>query len=121
MLAVPCKIVKGKERSVGDEDHIEGAVADDDVVGLFNYALERTTAGTGGRGVVDAVDKDVFVGADHPVDVERRMDGFLDVGAIEVGLGEADRTRRRVLAKVMVRGYRGQVQVERRREAEHIP
>lgn len=42
LLAVPGEVVECEQRAVGDENHVEGSVADDDVVGLFDNFSQRT-------------------------------------------------------------------------------
>lgn len=79
---VPGHVLDAKEGSVGDEDHVEGAVADDDVVGLLDDVGQGVEGG--GFGGVAAVDEDLDGRAGCPGYVLWGVDGLLDVRAIKV-------------------------------------
>jgi len=99
--AVPRHVLDHEESAVGDEDVVEEAVADDDVVGAGDDGGEDGEAG--GRGGVGAVDEDVGRGAFGPVGVGWGVDGGLHVAAVEVD------------------GRAGREVVEGSREAEDVP
>lgn len=95
--AVPRHVLDHEEGAIGDEDHIEETVTNDDVVGAFDDAREDGDARwRRGVRVQDAV------GAFLPF-LDRGVDRLLDVGAVEVDLGAV-----------------GQV-VEGARETENVP
>lgn len=90
---IPRDILQGHEGAVGGEEEIQVADADDGVVCGFDDALEDAVLGgaeglvvQGGVCVVAAKAEDVGGGALHPV-CWRGVDGFLDVGSVEVDLG----------------------------------
>ena len=90
LVAVPGGVLQGEEGAVGREDVVEAADADDGVVGVLDDAAEGVVLGgrqrrvPAGAGV--AADEDLLGRALVPVDVGR-VDGVLDVGAVEVDLG----------------------------------
>jgi hypothetical protein len=43
LCAVPGQVLQGQKGAIEDKDHVESAVTDDDVVGLLDHPLERTT------------------------------------------------------------------------------
>ena len=95
--AVPGHVLDHEEGAVGNEDVVEQAVADEDVVRALDDA--REDGHPGGRGGVGGEDA---VGAFLPF-LLRRVDGGLHVAAVEVDVGA------------------GRHVVEGAREAEHVP
>ena len=79
--AVPCHILNHQKGTVGYEDVVQGAVANDGFVQTFDHAREDRKATR--RGAVTAVDKDVVIGTFHP-GLDGGVDGFLDVRTIEI-------------------------------------
>ena len=98
--AVPRHVLDGQEGAVGDEDHVEEAVADDGAVGALDDSGQDAEGGR--QRVVVVVDEHRLVCAFHPVDV-RSVDGGFDIGTVEVDLCSV-----------------GEV-VERPRETEDVP
>lgn len=80
-LATPSHVLYGQQRAVGDEHHVEGAVADDDVLGVVDDVGQGRARRR--RRAVRPVLEDAVL-AHLPVDVLRGVDGALDVGAVEV-------------------------------------
>ncbi len=98
LRVVPGHILNHKQSPIGEEDVVEEAVGDDDVVSAFDDGGEDGEAR--GRGGIGGVDEDVCGGAFLPVGVGRGVDGALHVAAVEVdacaggqvveGAGEAE-------------------------------
>ena len=96
-LAVPGHVLDGEEGAVGDDDHVEVAVGDEDAVRGLDDLGEDGLDGVGGEvafafgaaGVVAvyllAADEDGLGGAFGPGDGGGGVDGGFDVGAVEVG------------------------------------
>lgn len=80
--AIPRHILDHEQGAVSEEDIVEQAVADDDVIRAFDDGGEDAEAGGGGG--VGVVDEDGGVGAFHPVCVRGGVDGCLHVAAVEV-------------------------------------
>ena len=87
--AVPCHILNRHERAVGQDDHIEVAVADENAVrgldNLWQHELDRVSRGVAflfGAGISADEDAARTLG---PVDVLRRVDCGFHIRAIEVG------------------------------------
>jgi len=84
-LAAPGEVLDCQEGSVGDEDEIPRAVAEEDVLGGVDDAGEdRLGAGAGVLGQVGVVDEDGGGAAELPFVVDGRVDGGFDVGAVKV-------------------------------------
>lgn len=81
LLAQPRHVLDREERPVVDEYHVEETVADDSAGCALDDRREDREGG--GRRVVRAVYEDVGGSAFSPVG-GRRVDGLLDVGAVEV-------------------------------------
>ena len=83
--AVPRHVLDHEQGAVGDEDVIEGTVADDGLVEPLDHAGEDGEPAWG-RGVGPVPREDVVVGALHPFS-DWRVDGLLHVRAVEVDGG----------------------------------
>ena len=95
--AVPGHVLDGEEGPVGDDDHVQVRVGDQDPVRGFDdlgqHVLDRVHGEVPGpfgpAGVVaayfGAADNHGIEGADGPGDVGGRVDGGFDVGSVEVG------------------------------------
>lgn len=90
--AVPSHVLQHEQGAVGGEEVVEVADADDGVVGAFDDVLQDSVLGGAERVVRDALvvggaAEDVGGRALVPVGTDGGVDGFLDVGAVEVDSG----------------------------------
>ena len=97
LCAVPCHVLDGHEGSVGKQDEVEHAVADDGAVVLFDHTGKNAESGRQ-RGIVVKH----AVAALFPF-LDWSVDGLLDFGTVEVDGGAFREV------------------AEAAREAEHVP
>ena len=83
LSSAPGHILNHEHGAVGNQDHVEGGMADDGTRAALNDARERTSESSRWDAVVCAVDKHVDVCTLHPVDFGS-VDSVLDVCAVEV-------------------------------------
>lgn len=81
-LPTPRHVLDREQRAVGDQDHVEGAVADDDVLRPVDDPRDHRQSRALGR--VGAVDEHVAVRAGQPARAGRGVESLLHVCAVKV-------------------------------------
>lgn len=85
LLAIPREIVKGNESAVGDEDHIQQTMSDDDIVCRFDHPHERSVIhARWRRTITTTTDKHGIVRTDFPGRVRWHVEGLFDSCHVEV-------------------------------------
>lgn len=81
-LTAESHVLDGQQRAVGDENHVQSAVADDDILGLVDDMGQNLVGGS-----VRVVILNKHIAATFaPISVKGGVDGLLDVRSVEVDL-----------------------------------
>lgn len=89
LLTAPSHVLQGEERAVGRQQEVQVADPDERVVDGIDDVRQHTVLGGAeglvGEGLIVAgATEDVLFGTLHPIRSDRRVDGLLHIGAIEV-------------------------------------
>ena len=83
LFSAPGHVLDHEHGAIGNQDHVEGGMANNGTFAALNDARERTSESSRWDAVVCAVDKHIVVCTLHPVDIGS-VYSFLHICAVEV-------------------------------------